>query len=154
VRAPKMRLFTGAGIVAWRFGSCFLDNPHQRQTPLRLYLVEDSPILRKAIIRTAFETGRTKLVGAADTEQQAVEGIRKTAPDVVILDLRLREGNGIGVLRKIRSLPRPRPPVRIVLTNYALPEYQRECEALGADYFLDKTADGDQLIDILAHRIQ
>ena len=86
------------------------------------------------------ETGIRDIQVAPD-QQSAIDQARGKAFDLMILDLQLRTGTGFGVLE---ALGATRPPT-IVLTNYALPEYRRRAQALGADYFLDKSKDLDQL---------
>ncbi len=64
---------------------------------------------------------------------------------MLILDLQLRHGTGFGVLR---SLGDDRPAV-IVFTNYALPEYRRRAEQLGAEYFLNKSLEFERLPEVI-----
>ena len=64
--------------------------------------------------------------------------------DLVIVDLFLRSGSGLGVLRHLREAGSPSR--RIVLTNYATEEVRERCLALGADKVFDKSTDLDALI--------
>src|SRR3989304_224339 len=63
------------------------------------------------------------------------------------LDLGLRRGSGLEVLLRLQSFV-PRPVV-VVLTNYPHEEYRRQCLALGADAFLDKSLEFEQVVDAL-----
>ena len=102
-----------------------------------VFVVEDSPIVRKRLVAMLDETPGVCIVGEADCPDQAVEGIRRTRPDWVVLDIQLIGGTGIDVLRRVRQdVPRTG---FIVLTHLGIAPYRRLAEAAGADYFLDKT---------------
>lgn len=64
----------------------------------------------------------------------------------------LSGGSGIEVLRKVTRM-QPAPVV-IMLTNYATPEYRLACRQVGAELFLDKSSEADQLVDILKGMIR
>lgn len=116
--------------------------------------MEDSPILRDFVVEAIAENEKTTVVGYADTESDAIEGVMKFKPDVVIIDIKLRVGNGINVLRQIKKMKLFGSMVAIVLTNYAFDIYQKRCMALGADYFLDKSTQFEQLKQILGRLAQ
>lgn len=106
-------------------------------------------MLRNFVIEAISENESTSVVGFAETEAEAIEGVTKLRPDVVILDIKLRQGNGLNVLRRIRQMSLPDPMVVMVLTNYGFENYQKRCMELGADYFLDKSTQFDQVNPIL-----
>ena len=114
---------------------------------LRVLLVEDSILLAGRLEELIRRRPNVDLVAIVDAEQDAILRIAETRPDVLILDLHLRQGSGFGVLR---ALPRAgtRPKV-IVLTNYGITQYRREAEALGATAFLDKARDYGRLPGLL-----
>lgn len=117
-----------------------------RLAPLRVFLVEDSPLLRDTVTRAITNPGRIEVVGHADSESSAVEGVNRCLPDVVIVDICLRDGsNGMNVLRSISQMVWLRLPVLIVLTNHPFPEYSQACRKLGADYFFDKTTEFEEV---------
>ncbi len=114
---------------------------------LRVLLVEDSILLAGRLEELIRRLPNVDLIAIVDAEQDAIRRIGETHPDVLILDLHLRQGSGFGVLR---ALPREgvRPKV-IVLTNYGIAQYRREAEALGATAFLDKSRDYGRLPALL-----
>jgi len=118
--------------------------------PQRIFLVEDSELLRDSLIDMLdhADEGR-RVIGTADTEAAAVEGIADVQPDVAIIDINLREGSGIGVLAKLRELDSA-PPVRIVYTSHSDGGTQRACRELGATHVIRKGADPHELIDAIA----
>ena len=68
--------------------------------------------------------------------------------DAMVLDLQLRHGTGLGVLRALISRRPPNTKV-IVLTNYAFPQYRAKSMALGADYFFDKAREYHRVREVL-----
>ncbi len=107
--------------------------------PLRVYLVEDAASFRDRLSDYLAEPGEVEMVGFADTEDLAIHYLRSEHPDVVIVDLHLKSGNGIGVIAAARALKPQPPPTIVVLTNYAFPEFELACRARGANYFFDKS---------------
>jgi len=109
-------------------------------SPLRVLLVEDSPLIRERLAES--------IAGQADSEQAAI-GMLSAAPwDAMVLDLQLRHGTGLGVLRALISRRPPNTKV-IVLTNYAFPQYRAKSMALGADYFFDKAREYHRVREVL-----
>jgi len=117
--------------------------------PLRVFVVEDSALLRNRIIENVASLGGFDVVGFAESEEEAVAAIERLRPDVVVADIRLRQGNGIEVVRQVRAADAmPRPKIYI-LTNYAYPEYKAHCSLVGADAFFDKSSEYDRFISEL-----
>ena len=117
---------------------------------MRVYLVEDSPVLRDRVMESLAEDERVSVVGYADTEEAALAGIAGSAPDAVILDIQLRRGSGLNVLRRLPSLLLPSRPLVIVLTNYPESEYRRRATQAGCDFFFDKASEFDRVREVLA----
>lgn len=116
---------------------------------LKVYIVEDSPVLRERVIESLEENGNTRIVGSADTEDEAISGIISSAPDAVILDIQLREGNGLNVLRRLRSIDMEVRPMIIILTNYNYPEFRYRAMSAGTDYFCDKATELHRIAEII-----
>lgn len=96
-----------------------------------------------------------RVTATAETQSEAQQLLDSQDFDVLVVDVELRQGNGIGVVKHARSqsFKVGSAPLVIVLTNYALPTVRDRCIAAGADYFLDKMRDFDQLYRlILTHR--
>lgn len=104
----------------------------------RLLLIEDSALLRERLTAMLTVPGLMQVAASADTEGAAVAHIRADHFDVLIVDVELREGSGINVIRAARGLDGARRTLIIVLTNYSLPAVRERCMAAGADFFLDK----------------
>lgn len=113
----------------------------------RVFLVEDSALIRERLLRLFEGLGGVEVVGDADSAPDAIAGIAAATPDVVVLDIKLRNGSGIDVLRHIKGFL---PHISVImLTNYATGEYRRRCFEAGAHYFLDKTNEFQKLQGIL-----
>ncbi len=111
--------------------------------PLQVYLVEDSPHVRDLLLDFLHVPGEVEIVGFSDTEVESVAAILARPVDAVIVDLKLREGSGMAVIEKLRKANLNPQPKIIVFTNHPFPEIRKRAMKLGADYFLDKSADYD-----------
>jgi DNA-binding NarL/FixJ family response regulator len=123
--------------------------PQREKSPVRVFIVEDSPLIRKRIMDNLRAIGGFIVVGFAESEDDAVAAITETEPDVIVTDIRLKEGNGIEVVRQVRQASLGSAPKIYVLSNYASPEYRHECELVGADAFFDKSGEYDRFLDAL-----
>jgi DNA-binding NarL/FixJ family response regulator len=86
-----------------------------------------------------------EVVGEAEDGAAAVEAAQRLHPDVVLMDVRMPELDGIEATRRLLSGPDPRPRV-LVLTTFDLDEYVYEALRAGASGFLLKDAPEDQLV--------
>ncbi len=112
---------------------------------LRVLLVEDSRRLAERIRELIELNEDATVVKTVHDEASAVEAARKDQIDLIVLDLQLQSGTGFGVLEQLGL---NRPPV-VVLTNYALPQYEKRAHDLGVEYFLDKSRDFERLSEIV-----
>jgi len=116
---------------------------------LRVVLVEDSPMIRARIVETLSALPNVNIVGEAETEEGAIALLQDPTWDAAVLDLQLKKGTGLGVLKALRGTPRPPGARVIVFTNYAFPQYRERSLALGADYFFDKSREFDRVRDVV-----
>lgn len=114
---------------------------------LKIYLVEDNATIRENLTDTLADLVGAVAVGHAATEIEALVWLRQPDNDweIAIVDLFLREGNGLSVLQALKERPDHRRA--IVLSNYVTPDIRARCLALGADAVFDKSQDIDALID-------
>jgi two-component system OmpR family response regulator len=113
---------------------------------LDAYVVEDNVIVLESLIAALEELAPVHVVGTAADEDVAVEWLRADGErcDLVIIDVFLRTGSGLGVIAAAR---RKRPDAAlVVLSNYATDEMRSRCLASGADRVFDKSRDIDQLV--------
>jgi two-component system, OmpR family, response regulator len=113
---------------------------------VKIYIVEDSSIIRENLIDALHESAPVEIVGCADDERGAVAWLRdgSNACDLVIVDIFLKAGSGLGVLKAMNG---DEAPQRIVLSNHATPEVRVICQQLGAAKVFDKS---NELAEMLA----
>ena len=116
-------------------------------TTLRALIVEDNPVILNNLIATLEELADLRVVGAVGNEKEAIDELTSRAPelDLVIVDIFLTSGSGLGVLKCARELDMSAR--RVVLTNYATPDMRRRCAELGADQVFDKSSELEELIE-------
>lgn len=121
----------------------------QSSHPVRVFFVEDSPLVLERLEHMAQLAG-ARAVGHAAGADEAVRGILAAHPDLVFLDLNLAQGTGLDVLRALR-LEAPRIDV-YMLSNYAEPAYRQLALRLGARGFFDKTNEFGRVMDLITAR--
>ena len=114
---------------------------------LRIFLVEDNLLIRENLSSTLSEMVGAAFVGWAEGEREAIDWLCNDSNDwdLVIVDLFLKQGNGLGVVAACRS--RASGKRLVVLTNYATPAVRERCMALGADAVFDKSNDIEKLVE-------
>jgi two-component system OmpR family response regulator len=117
-----------------------------RVRALKVYVVEDNVVVLENLIAALEELAPIEVVGTAADESMAVEWLRAGGErcDLVIIDIFLRTGSGLGVISAARAR-RPGAAL-VVLSNYATDEMRARCLASGADRVFDKSRDIDQLV--------
>ena len=113
---------------------------------LKTYIVEDSQVIREGLIATLEELAPVQVVGASGDEASALSWLGEAGreTDLVIVDIFLNSGSGLGVLRAAQGVAGHRRMV--VLSNYATPDIRRKCLELGADRVFDKSNEIDALL--------
>ena len=119
---------------------------------LKVILVEDSPAVRERLAASLRNIKGVELIGEYEEATTAIDGIRDGAPDVVLLDIKLRGSNGLDVMRFI-SHTKIDAKV-IVLTNYAEPQYRQIFLRQGAYAVLDKSHEFDRIEGMLLSLIE
>lgn len=111
------------------------------------YIVEDSATIRENLISTLEEVAPVKVVGFAETEHEASAWLSHNNGDwkLAIVDLFLKEGSGLGVLKDCQN--RNSDQKVVVLTNYATNDIRQRCAELGSDAVFDKSNELDELLD-------
>jgi DNA-binding NarL/FixJ family response regulator len=116
---------------------------------MRLFIADDSEILRLRLIDMLSEIEGIEIIGQAQNSLDAIESIEELNPHVVILDIRMPRINGIEVLEAIKK--DDESPTVIIFTNYPYPQYRKRCMDLGADFFFDKSTEFEKLVDTVKY---
>ena len=112
--------------------------------PLPIVLAEDSAAIRESLIAALAEIAEAEVIAVAETAGEAIAALTVHAAvwRLAILDLFLKQGHGLDVLRAVKA----RPDQRIfMVTNFATPDIRQRALAAGADAVFDKSTDLDQL---------
>jgi DNA-binding NarL/FixJ family response regulator len=110
-------------------------------------LIADDQALVRAGFRSILETQRDiKVVGEAADGRAAVDLARRRRPDVVLMDVKMPDLDGLQATRRILEEARDAPISVLILTTFDLDEYVYEALRVGASGFLLKDAPPEQLI--------
>lgn len=116
---------------------------------LRVYMVEDSAILRNRLFELLDAIG-VEVVGYSDRAAAAIREIGAVNPDVVIADVALRQGSGFDVLRALDLATDGPHPTMIVLSNYDMRPYRDTAQKLGATYYFQKSSGVSAMLQVLS----
>ena len=113
---------------------------------LKAFLVEDSAVIRDNLVAALEEMVPLTVVGTAEDEAGALQWLADPAHvcDIAIVDIFLRRGTGLNVLRALQR--NGHRTERVVLTNYATADIREACRKLGADRVFDKSSELEELI--------
>ncbi|MEU7876232.1 response regulator transcription factor [Dactylosporangium sp. NPDC049140] len=114
-------------------------------TPLRVVIADD-----QALVRTGFRMILTAdgidVVAEAANGAEAVEAVRRTVPDVVLMDVRMPEMDGLEATRRILEADSATAPRVVILTTFDLDRYVYAALSAGASGFLLKDVSPEQLV--------
>ncbi|GAA6120775.1 response regulator transcription factor [Acidovorax sp. FG27] len=108
----------------------------------RIILVEDNPAIRASLLSALGDLTLGEVVATAETVDEALKVSSECDWQLMVLDLFLREGNGLSVLEALQQ--RAAHQQIFMLTNYLSPDVCRRCAALGADAVFDKSTQLDE----------
>lgn len=112
-----------------------------------LLIIEDSSLIVERIQNIVSKINEISVIGSVGTVKEAEEIILGEKPDVIILDIHLHDGSGLGLQYLINS--KGLDIKTVILTNYSSPILQEKSFEMGAKYFLDKSSDFEKLSDVL-----
>jgi len=116
--------------------------------PLKVYMVEDSTIIRRLLAST-IEAAGAKLIGHSADARSAIADLSVLRPDLILIDISLNSGTGFDVLEALQELSPSPPAIKAVLTNHASAEFRDLSVRLGANAFFDKASDTSQVLALI-----
>jgi DNA-binding NarL/FixJ family response regulator len=119
---------------------------------MMIFIADDSDSVRERLTAILSEIEGAEVIGQARNAAEAIKGIRSLKPHVVVLDIQMPDGSGIDVLRTIKQ--DSQPPLVMMLTNHAYPQYRKRCMERGADFFLDKSRELERLPTIFERLVR
>jgi DNA-binding NarL/FixJ family response regulator len=119
-------------------------DPTVSGVPIRVFVVDDHELIRRGLEGLVLEEQDMEMVGSAPTASEALATIPRARPDVVVLDMRLPDGDGVRVCREIRS---SHPDIKcLIFTTYGEEKALMDSILAGASGFLLKHTRGSELI--------
>jgi len=119
--------------------------------PIKILVADDHEMVRMGL-KTLLAGTDIKVIAEAATGEAAIRLTLKHEPQVVLLDIRMPEGDGLNALGRIK-LERPNMPV-LMLSTYDNPTYVARAVALGANGYLLKEASREKLIEAIRSAAQ
>ncbi len=114
---------------------------------IRVVLADDHPIYRDGLVRSLSDAGDIAVVGEASDGDEAFELAQSLAPDLVLLDVSMPKGGGLGALARIMQMPVP-PPVAMLTASEADDDLMQAL-TLGALGYVLKGVGAEELVDLV-----
>jgi DNA-binding NarL/FixJ family response regulator len=112
---------------------------------IRILIADDQALVRAGLRMILEAQGDLEVVGEAEDGRAALDRCRELAPDLVLMDIRMPEVDGLEATRRLLAQADPVPKV-VVLTTFDTDEYVYEAIRAGASGFLLKSAPPEQLV--------
>lgn len=116
-------------------------------SPIRLVLADDHPIYRDGVARILQEAGGIDVVGQAQDGEAAAQMCETLNPDLVLLDISMPKGGGLGALTRIMRMEKP--PLVAILTASEVESDLMQVLKLGAAGYILKGIGGSELIEVV-----
>jgi DNA-binding NarL/FixJ family response regulator len=120
---------------------------NQLQTRCRIFLVDDHPMMRDGLSMRITAQPGWEICGMAATEDEGVALISQQSPDLVLVDISLASGNGIDLIKRVRS---KNPTVRfLAISAYKESLYAERAMRAGALGYLNKQETNEKLMEAI-----
>lgn len=114
---------------------------------MKILSIDDAPIIFKQLKYLLEDLDDIELIESAKNLDEAYNFLKSIKPDIIILDLKLKDENGLELLEFVTK---NHPEIKtIILSNEGDYFYRNKCHQMGAAYFLDKSYEFDKLIDCI-----
>ncbi len=110
----------------------------------QILVVDDHPIVREGLRRLIDQEKDLAVCGEAESVAEAEAAIRKLKPDLIIVDITLKQGDGIDLVKETRA-KNPQLPI-LVLSMHDEVIYAERVVSAGANGYIMKQADSDELL--------
>ena len=134
-----------SGMSAWDFG-CKIQKGHN-MAPMNVIIVDDHAAVRKSLRLLLESDPALKLVGEATDGLEAIRTVHALQPDLLLLDIKMPQMNGLEVLQYLRN--EKNPVAIIIFSNHSDQLYVEAALRLGAAAFVSKSAGMDALMDAI-----
>jgi DNA-binding NarL/FixJ family response regulator len=113
---------------------------------IRVALADDQPVVRMGLRVLIDREDDLELVGEADDGHAALQLVRRTRPDVLLLDVRMPGMDGLAALRAITADPTLAGTRVVIVTTFEIDQYVFEALQAGASGFILKDAEPAELL--------
>ncbi len=124
----------------------FMVPSDRENTPVRVAIIDDQAMVRQGFGALLDAQPDLTVVGSGSDGSEAVELVRRSRPDVILMDIRMPQMNGLDATRAVLSMPGLDHPRVIMLTTFDADEYVFSALQAGASGFLLKDATAEDLI--------
>ncbi len=115
---------------------------------MKIISIDDSDIIAKHLENMFDKISEVFYLGHAYTLSEAKDLLEEKSPEIVFLDIAIKDENGIDFLSYLKS---NHPLIKVImLSNHSEMFYKNKSKEMGADYFLDKSYEFDKIPEILA----
>ncbi|MFI7611561.1 response regulator [Nonomuraea terrae] len=114
---------------------------------IKVLVADDDPMVRRHLRTILASAGEIEVVAEAEDGAEAVEAVLRTAPDVVLMDIRMPGVDGITATAEIARLSTP--PVVVALTTFDSDAHVLRALEAGAGGFLVKSTPPEDLLDLV-----
>jgi DNA-binding NarL/FixJ family response regulator len=121
-----------------------MTNAPESKTTVRVLIVDDHPVVRAGLASLLRRQIGLKLVGAAHSGEEAMEILKRSSVDVLLLDLRMPSINGIDLLNMLKTYDQQ--PKTIILSSYEYEEEIYQAINAGARGYLSKNAPREEIV--------
>lgn len=115
-------------------------------TDINVLIVDDQPLVRMGLRALVDSEPGMQVVGEAEDGKQALRNVHEKHPNVVLMDIRMPETDGLSALREITTDPELSDVHVVMLTTFELDEYVFAALQAGASGFIVKDAEPDEII--------
>lgn len=118
-----------------------------KKKDLKVLIVDHALLVVSRVSEIISELDCVASVSVATTYEEAVKKIALLQPDIVLLDIYLKDKSGLELLEFIK---RNHPAIKaIMLTNQSSDNYKNLCEKIGSDHFIDKSSEFENITGII-----
>lgn len=114
---------------------------------LTIAVIDDSEAIRTRLQQKIEKNKELEILWTAESAGDAMDFYLSNKPDVIILDLQLKESSGFRFLEGVRKIDNDTKI--IMLTNFPYATFRNKCISLGGNYFFDKTNEFEEVFEIL-----
>lgn len=119
----------------------------KRCAPVRIVIVDDHPMVREGLAMRIALQSDLEVCGEAATEEEALALVNQTKPDLIIVDISLKSGHGIELIKQVKSC---HPSVKmLVLSGFQESLYAERSLRAGALGYLNKQESNEKVIEAI-----